>query len=60
MLPKLAVLPRGRLLQAVARPSEVDDRRHKMATAESSTCRSETIVAGGGQVAIAEHHIYDI
>jgi hypothetical protein len=30
-----------------------------MANAESSTCRSEAIVTGGGQVAIAEHHIYD-
>jgi hypothetical protein len=31
-----------------------------MASAESSTCRSEAIVTGGEQVAIVEHHIYDI
>jgi len=31
-----------------------------MASAERSTCRSEAIVTGGGQVAIVEHHIYDI
>jgi hypothetical protein len=39
----------------VARPSEVDDRQEMMASAERSTCRSEAIVTGGGQVAIAEH-----
>jgi hypothetical protein len=46
--------------QAVARPSEVDDRQEMMANAERSTCRSEATVTGGGQAAIAEHHIYDI
>jgi hypothetical protein len=54
------LIPPGRVLQAVARPSEVDDRHEMMASAESSTCRSEAIVTGGGQVAIVEHRIYDI
>jgi hypothetical protein len=44
---------------AVARPSEVDDRQETTANDESSTCRSEAIVTGGRQVAIAEYHIYD-
>jgi hypothetical protein len=51
--------PRDACPQAVARPSEVDDWRQTTAKAESSTCRSETFVTGGEQVAIAEHHIYD-
>jgi hypothetical protein len=46
--------------QAVARPSEVDDRRHKIAIAERSTCRSEAISCVAAQLAIGEHHIYDI
>jgi len=48
------------LRQAVARPSEVDDWRQSMANAEASTCRSAAVSPAAVQLAIGEHHIYDI
>jgi hypothetical protein len=42
----------SRSVQAVARPSEVDDRQETMADAEGSTCRSDPIVTRGRHVAI--------
>jgi hypothetical protein len=46
--------------QAVARPSEVDDGRQTTANAESSTCRSATVWSAADQLAVSEHHFYDI
>lgn len=47
-------------IQAVARPSQVDDRRHKMAIVDRSTCRSAAVCRAADQLTITEHHIYDI
>jgi hypothetical protein len=49
----------SRSAQAVARPSEVDDRRQVTANAETSTRRSAAFRRAAVQVAISEHHIYD-
>jgi hypothetical protein len=49
----------GTVGQAVARPSQVDDRRHKMAIAERSTSRAEAVRQAKAQLGISEHHIYD-
>jgi hypothetical protein len=46
--------------QAVARPSEVDDKRQTTANAETSTHRSESFRRQVVQLTIGEHHIYDI
>ena len=59
VLPKLAML-RSRTAQAVVRRSEVDDRGHRVAIAKQSICRSEAISRAVAQLAISEHHIYDI
>jgi hypothetical protein len=48
------------VFRAVARPFEVDDWRKTMATAETSTRRSAPVCRTATQLAIAEHHIYDI
>jgi hypothetical protein len=47
-------------VQAVARPSEVDDWRQTTANAEASTCRSAAVWPAAGQLAISRTHIYDI
>jgi hypothetical protein len=46
--------------QAVARPSEVNQRRQKTATAGRTTCRPEAIRPAMDLLPIDEHHIYDI
>jgi hypothetical protein len=45
--------------QAVARPSEVDERRQTTAMADISTCRSTAVWPAVGQLAVIEHQIYD-
>ena len=42
------------------RPSEVDDPRQTMASAETSTCRSTAIWPAAAQLAMGENHFYDI
>jgi hypothetical protein len=59
VLPKLVVL-RSRTTQAVARPSEVNERRQETANADRSTCRSEAVWRKPGQLTISARHIYDI
>jgi hypothetical protein len=52
-------LTRLRSIQAGARPSKVDDRRHNMAVAERSTCRSEAACRATAHFAIVDYHIDD-
>jgi hypothetical protein len=46
--------------QAVARPSEVDERRQRTANVGRSTCRSAVVWPAASQLTIGEYQIYDI